>query len=353
MSGPRVSIGGYRRDHADDQLSHRRHRLAGLPGHHGRRPPRPRPRPRRAPEGRLAAHDRRGARPVERRRRRDRRRRRRRRTCWPRCTRTPTCARPRRSGRRRPRTWSPSAGWTTSCGRCSPRPTRTGSSRAPLRVRDRVLRDFRRAGVDRSPEDRDRLRALAQRCTELGLEFSRNIRDDVRSIRVRPEQLDGLPEDFRAEHPRRRGRAGHAHHRVPRPAAGPHVRDRPRGPPRPDPRAPAHRLARQRAGPRRAAPAARRAGHPAGLPGLAHVRRRGQDDRLRQRHRGPGRAARRAHRRARRRTTWTSCSRGTARTCPAPRRSPRRTTCSTTRSSRTSSTTWTSARCASTSATRP
>ncbi|WP_421735566.1 M3 family metallopeptidase [Cellulomonas sp.] len=69
-----------------------------------------------------------------------------------------------------------------------------------LRVRDRVLRDFRRAGVDRSPEDRDRLRALAQRCTELGLEFSRNIRDDVRSIRVPPEQLDGLPDDFRAEH---------------------------------------------------------------------------------------------------------------------------------------------------------
>ena len=69
------------------------------------------------------------------------------------------------------------------------------------RLREHVLRDFRRAGVDRSEEDRDRLRALAQRCTELGLEFSRNIRDGVRSVQVRPEQLDGLPEDFRAEHP--------------------------------------------------------------------------------------------------------------------------------------------------------
>ena len=29
----------------------------------------------------------------------------------------------------------------------------------------------------------------------------RNIRDGVRSVQVRPEQLDGLPEDFRAEHP--------------------------------------------------------------------------------------------------------------------------------------------------------
>lgn len=69
------------------------------------------------------------------------------------------------------------------------------------RVREHVLRDFRRAGVDRSPEDRERLRALAQRCTELGLELARHIRDDVRSIRVRPEQLAGLPEDFLAEHP--------------------------------------------------------------------------------------------------------------------------------------------------------
>lgn len=69
------------------------------------------------------------------------------------------------------------------------------------RVREHVLRDFRRAGVDRSAEDRERLRALAQRCTELGLEFARNIRDGARSIRVRPEQLDGLPDDFRAEHP--------------------------------------------------------------------------------------------------------------------------------------------------------
>ena len=72
---------------------------------------------------------------------------------------------------------------------------------AAVRVREHVLRDFRRAGVDRPAQDRDRLRALAQRCTELGLEFSRNIRDGVRSIRVRPEQLDGLPEDFRTQHP--------------------------------------------------------------------------------------------------------------------------------------------------------
>jgi thimet oligopeptidase len=68
------------------------------------------------------------------------------------------------------------------------------------RLHDHVLRDFHRAGVDRPADERDRLRALAQRCTELGLEFSRNIREGVRSIRVRPEQLDGLPDDFRESH---------------------------------------------------------------------------------------------------------------------------------------------------------
>ncbi|GEL94094.1 M3 family metallopeptidase [Cellulomonas composti] len=75
-----------------------------------------------------------------------------------------------------------------------------GLDPAAQRLHDHLLRDFRRAGVDRSADERERLRTLAQRCTELGLEFSRNIREGSRSIRVRPEQLAGLPEDFRAEH---------------------------------------------------------------------------------------------------------------------------------------------------------
>ena len=116
--------------------------------------------------------------------------------------------------------------------------------------------------------------------------------------------------------PGRRGRAGHADHRVPGPAAGPHVRDRPVGAAGAHHGAPAHRVAGERADPRGAAPAACRAGHAPGLPGLADVRRRGQDDRLRPGDRGPGRPAGRAHRARRRPGTSTSCSRGTARTCP-------------------------------------
>ncbi|MFY9913989.1 MAG: M3 family metallopeptidase [Nocardioidaceae bacterium] len=69
------------------------------------------------------------------------------------------------------------------------------------RVLERTLRDFRRAGVDLSDDRRRRLRELAERETLIGQEFSKNIRDDVRRIRLDPAQLDGLPDDYRADHP--------------------------------------------------------------------------------------------------------------------------------------------------------
>jgi thimet oligopeptidase len=68
------------------------------------------------------------------------------------------------------------------------------------RVLDLTLRDFRRAGVDRDEEVRGRLRELADQETDVGQRFARNIRDDVRSIRVHPDALAGLPEDFRGSH---------------------------------------------------------------------------------------------------------------------------------------------------------
>jgi thimet oligopeptidase len=69
------------------------------------------------------------------------------------------------------------------------------------RLHDRVLRDFRRAGVDQPDAARDRLREISERLTVLDQEFARVIRDDVRSVRVRPELLDGLPQDFVDAHP--------------------------------------------------------------------------------------------------------------------------------------------------------
>ncbi len=77
----------------------------------------------------------------------------------------------------------------------------TGLDEDARRVLEHTLRDFRRAGVDRSDADRQRLRDLAERQTVVGQAFAKNIRDDVRRIRLDPTQLDGLPEDFVEGHP--------------------------------------------------------------------------------------------------------------------------------------------------------
>ncbi len=69
------------------------------------------------------------------------------------------------------------------------------------RMREHVLRDFRRSGVDRDEPTRDRLRAISERLTVLEQEFGRTIREDVRSIQVSPGRLDGLPADFVTAHP--------------------------------------------------------------------------------------------------------------------------------------------------------
>jgi thimet oligopeptidase len=69
------------------------------------------------------------------------------------------------------------------------------------RLLDKTLRDFRRAGVDRPDEVRARIKEINERLTELGQEFSRVIRDDVREVRVAPDRLAGMPEDWLAAHP--------------------------------------------------------------------------------------------------------------------------------------------------------
>jgi len=64
-----------------------------------------------------------------------------------------------------------------------------------------TLRDYRRAGVDRPPEVRERLHAIDEELTKLGQQFSKNISEDVRFIEIRdPARLAGLPADFVASH---------------------------------------------------------------------------------------------------------------------------------------------------------
>ena len=69
------------------------------------------------------------------------------------------------------------------------------------RVLDKTLEDFRRAGVDLADTTRARLAEINERLTQVGQEFSRNIRDDVRTVRVLPERLAGLPQDWLDAHP--------------------------------------------------------------------------------------------------------------------------------------------------------
>lgn len=62
----------------------------------------------------------------------------------------------------------------------------------------RVLRDFRRAGVDKDEPTRARIKALQDEITKIGQEFDHNIADDVRSVEV--DSLAGLPADYVAAH---------------------------------------------------------------------------------------------------------------------------------------------------------
>jgi thimet oligopeptidase len=68
------------------------------------------------------------------------------------------------------------------------------------RMLEDSLRDFTRSGVDRDHEVRERVRAIDQRLADLGQAFSRNIRDGRRTTLVPASALDGLPDDFVADH---------------------------------------------------------------------------------------------------------------------------------------------------------
>ncbi|HUL59067.1 MAG TPA: peptidase M3, partial [Anaeromyxobacteraceae bacterium] len=65
----------------------------------------------------------------------------------------------------------------------------------------RELREFRRAGVDRDDATRERVRKLSDELVEIGQEFDRNIRDDVRKVQLAPADLAGMPADWKKAHP--------------------------------------------------------------------------------------------------------------------------------------------------------
>ncbi|MCY1042632.1 Zn-dependent oligopeptidase [Corallococcus sp. bb12-1] len=65
---------------------------------------------------------------------------------------------------------------------------------------EKVLRDFRRAGVDRDEATREKVKALQEELIRIGQEFSRNISQDTRTVSLPPSALDGLPEDYARAH---------------------------------------------------------------------------------------------------------------------------------------------------------
>ncbi len=66
----------------------------------------------------------------------------------------------------------------------------------------KILRDFRRAGVDKSEDVREEIAALNEQIVRIGQQFIKNISADVREIILdSPADLDGLPGDWVDKHP--------------------------------------------------------------------------------------------------------------------------------------------------------
>ncbi len=68
------------------------------------------------------------------------------------------------------------------------------------RLLTELLRDLRRNGLELPAEKQKELRAINDELSRLAQSFSSNISDAVLSIKVRPEQLKGLPQSFIDQH---------------------------------------------------------------------------------------------------------------------------------------------------------
>src|SRR5262249_3762770 len=60
--------------------------------------------------------------------------------------------------------------------------------------------DFRLAGVDKNEATRKRIQALRDELTEISQTWDRNIREDLRTVKTDPSELEGLPRDYIARH---------------------------------------------------------------------------------------------------------------------------------------------------------
>jgi thimet oligopeptidase len=65
----------------------------------------------------------------------------------------------------------------------------------------KVLTGFERNGVALPEAERGRVQAINEELAELSANFARNIAEDIRELRVMPEELQGLPADFLSARP--------------------------------------------------------------------------------------------------------------------------------------------------------
>jgi thimet oligopeptidase len=80
---------------------------------------------------------------------------------------------------------------------------RSGFDEATNYYVDKMLRDFRRAGVSRDEATRTRIAEINAELVKLSQSFSKAINGDVRSVSVTdPAELEGMPEDWLAAHKR-------------------------------------------------------------------------------------------------------------------------------------------------------
>mgnify|MGYP001565004995 FL=1 len=64
----------------------------------------------------------------------------------------------------------------------------------------KTLRAFRLAGVDKDDDTRKKVKSLLDELVLISQEFSRNIREDVRTISTNASELQGLPQDYISRH---------------------------------------------------------------------------------------------------------------------------------------------------------
>ena len=64
----------------------------------------------------------------------------------------------------------------------------------------KMLTNYKLSGVDKDDATRARVAALQTEITQIGLKFAANIRDDKGDIKLKPEDLAGLPQDYLDAH---------------------------------------------------------------------------------------------------------------------------------------------------------